>query len=87
MVPVKIKASLGITVIFFLRILVGRLEISSPSINIFPVSASNILNNDNNNVDFPEPVLPIIAIYSIFIRVKGGVNLMKVKVQQLEGEN
>ena len=56
--------SCGIIVKFFLKISSPISLISIPSIEILPEFASNILNNDKHNVDFPLPVLPTTPIFS-----------------------
>ena len=56
--------SCGILVKLFLRISSPISLISIPSIDIFPESASNILNNEIHKVDFPLPVLQTIPIFS-----------------------
>ena len=65
MVPSNIVASYNIMVIDSLNYANDSVEISTPSIKIYPFIASNILNNDKVIVDLPAPVLPTTPIFSL----------------------
>jgi len=57
-------ASYNIIVIDYLNYYKLNVDISTPSIKIFPSLASNIRKRDKVIVDFPAPVLPTTPIFS-----------------------
>ena len=63
-VPSNIVASCKIIVIDSLNYAKDNVDMSTPSINIYPFIASRILNNDKVMVDLPAPVLPTTPIFS-----------------------
>ena len=65
MVPSNIVASYKIIVIDSLSYDKDNVDMSTPSIKIYPFIASRILNKDNVIVDLPAPVLPTTPIFSL----------------------
>ena len=62
-VPLKRIGIYGMIVILSLRSESPSLEISTPSINIYPSLASMILHRVKQSVDLPAPVLPTTPIF------------------------
>ena len=65
MVPSNIVASYKIIVIDSLNYDKDNVDMSTPSIKIYPFIASRILNKDKVMVDLPAPVLPTTPIFSL----------------------
>jgi len=64
-VPSKRVGSYGIIVIVDLNYCKPKSAILTPSIKIPPDAASSNLKSPKKIVDFPEPVLPTIPIFSV----------------------